>query len=75
VARSLHALHAAGINAQLSHYAFCTNGSGTTALGIPTVGFGPGDETLAHQHNEYVEVDALVAAARGYAAIAQGLLQ
>jgi putative selenium metabolism hydrolase len=75
VARSLDALHSAGINAQLTHYAFCTNGSGTTARGIPTVGFGPGDETLAHQHNEYVELDALMQAARGYAAIAEALLE
>ncbi len=74
VARSLAALHEAGINARLSHYAFCTNGSGTAgALGIPTIGFGPGDETLAHQHNEFVELDALVEVARGYAAIAETL--
>jgi putative selenium metabolism hydrolase len=75
VATSLAALRGAGINAQLSHYAFCTNGSGTAgALGIPTIGFGPGDETLAHQHNEYVELNELVEAARGYAAIAEALL-
>lgn len=75
VATSLGALRGAGIKAQLSHYAFCTNGSGTAgALGIPTVGFGPGDETLAHQHNEYVELEELVEAARGYAAIAEALI-
>jgi putative selenium metabolism hydrolase len=75
VATSLAALRGAGINAQLSHYAFCTNGSGTAgALGIPTIGFGPGDETLAHQHNEYVELNELAEAARGYAAIAEALL-
>lgn len=75
VAKSLAALRAAGMDAQLSHYAFCTNGSGTAGtLGIPTIGFGPGDETLAHQHNEFVELDDLVEAARGYAAIAEALM-
>lgn len=75
VATSLAALRQARINAQLSHYAFCTNGSGTAGeLGIPTIGFGPGDETLAHQHNEFVELDELVEAARGYAAIAEALI-
>jgi acetylornithine deacetylase/succinyl-diaminopimelate desuccinylase-like protein len=62
------------IDAQLGHYAFCTNGSGTAGMGLPTIGFGPGDETLAHQHDEYVELSDLVAAARGYAAIAEALV-
>jgi putative selenium metabolism hydrolase len=74
VARSLAALHRASIDAQLTHYAFCTNGSGTVRLGLPTVGFGPGDEKLAHQHNEYVELDDLAAAARGYVALAEALV-
>jgi acetylornithine deacetylase/succinyl-diaminopimelate desuccinylase-like protein len=42
-------------------------------MGLPTIGFGPGDETLAHQHDEYVELSDLVTAARGYAAIAEAL--
>lgn len=64
----------AGLPVALSHYAFCTNGSGTAGrLGIPTVGFGPGDEALAHRVDEYVEVEDLVLAARGYGAIAARL--
>lgn len=74
VSRSLAALQAIGIDARLTHYAFCTNGSGTAGMGLPTVGFGPGDEKLAHQHDEYVELDDLVTAARGYAAIAEALI-
>jgi acetylornithine deacetylase/succinyl-diaminopimelate desuccinylase-like protein len=63
-----------GISPELTHYAFCTNGSGTAGrLGIPTVGFGPGNEELAHRVDEYVEVDQLAAAARGFSGIAEQL--
>ena len=36
-------------------------------LGIPTIGYGPGNEVLAHTVNEYVAVDQLVRAAAFYA--------
>lgn len=36
-------------------------------LGIPTIGYGPGDEVLAHTVNEYVAVDHLIRAAAFYA--------
>jgi putative selenium metabolism hydrolase len=76
VQRSLHALHRTGIDSQLTHYAFCTNGSGTAGrLGIPTVGFGPGEEALAHRVDECIAVEELVTAARGYAAIAEQLVR
>jgi acetylornithine deacetylase/succinyl-diaminopimelate desuccinylase-like protein len=66
----------AGISPQLTHYAFCTNGSGTAGrLGIPTIGFGPGDEALAHRIDEFIDVAELMIGARGYAAIAAALLQ
>ncbi len=68
------ALTQAGIVPELTHYAFCTNGSGTAGrLGIPTVGFGPGHAELAHRVDEYIDVEDLVRAARGYAAIADHL--
>lgn len=74
VQQALIGLHRAGINAELRHYAFCTNGSGTAGrLNIPTIGFGPGDESLAHRADEYISVDNLVMAARGYAAMAEQL--
>jgi acetylornithine deacetylase/succinyl-diaminopimelate desuccinylase-like protein len=38
--------------------------------GIPTIGFGPGDERWAHSTEEHVLVDDLVAAARFYARLA-----
>jgi putative selenium metabolism hydrolase len=66
----------AGISPQLTHYAFCTNGSGTAGrLGIPTIGFGPGEEALAHRIDEFIDVAELAIGARGYAAIAAALLQ
>jgi putative selenium metabolism hydrolase len=71
---ALAGLEGVGIPPELTHYAFCTNGSGTAGrLGIPTVGFGPGNEELAHRVDEYVEVDQLTAAARGFAGIAEQL--
>lgn len=71
---ALVGLERVGIPPKLTHYAFCTNGSGTAGkLGIPTVGFGPGNEELAHRVDEYIEVEQLTAAARGYAAIAERL--
>jgi putative selenium metabolism hydrolase len=74
IARSaLDALAAAGLPAVTSHWDFCTNGSGTAALGIPTIGFGPGDETLAHRVDEFIELDDLYAGARAYAALAAAL--
>jgi len=66
----LSALAAQGMPAQRGHYAFCTNGSGTAGhLGIPTIGFGPGDEDQAHSVDESIATDDLYAGALGYAAI------
>lgn len=75
VQRTLQGLGRAGLPAETTHYAFCTNGSGTAGRrGIPTVGFGPGDEELAHRADEHIEVDQLVAGARGHAAIVKCLI-
>jgi acetylornithine deacetylase/succinyl-diaminopimelate desuccinylase-like protein len=42
--------------------------------GIPTVGFGPGEEKYAHTASEQVRIDDVVRAARGYAQIATEIL-
>lgn len=75
VAAASAALLAAGLGAERSHWSFCTNGSGSAGLlGLPTVGYGPGDERLAHRVDEHMPLDDLRAGARGYAALAEGLL-
>jgi len=52
-------------------WTFSTNGIMTCGTyGIPTVGFGPGNEVLAHAPDEKVPVSDLVAAAAFYAAFA-----
>jgi putative selenium metabolism hydrolase len=65
------ALDASG--AEAGHWLFCTNGSGTAALGIPTIGYGPGDETLAHRVDEHIALEELHAGARAYATLAAAL--
>lgn len=74
VRMALAGLSSAGLRASYTHYAFCTNGSGTASLGIPTIGFGPGDEELAHRVDEYIDVSQLVRGALGYAGICRSLL-
>jgi putative selenium metabolism hydrolase len=75
VGRSLAALRASGLEPELASYGFCTNASYTAGeAGIPTIGFGPGREELAHVVDEYVEVEHLTVAESGYRAIIQALL-
>jgi len=76
VQTALKALRSAGIAAELSQYSFCTNGSHYAGeAGIPTVGFGPSRENLAHTIDEYVELTHLEAAYRGYKALAKALTE
>lgn len=50
-------------------WTFSTNGVGSMGTcGVPSIGFGPGDETCAHTVNERVAIEHLVEAARFYAA-------
>jgi len=46
----------------------------TSEIGIPTIGFGPGEETQAHARDESVSIPNLVEAAFGTAAITYGLI-
>ncbi len=75
IQKSLTGLKAVGIDAKISHYAFCTNGSHYAGeAGIKTLGFGPSLETLAHTDDEYITTDQLEKAMVGYAAIIESLL-
>jgi putative selenium metabolism hydrolase len=75
VSRAVAGLTRAGLGAVVTHYKFCTNGSGTAGrLGIPTIGYGPGHEDQAHKVDEYIDRSDLHLGARGYAAILTALL-
>jgi acetylornithine deacetylase/succinyl-diaminopimelate desuccinylase-like protein len=57
-------------------YSFCTNGSYTAGkLSLPTLGFGVGEEHIAHQANEYVTLSSLRRGARGLGALATELIK
>ncbi len=43
------------------------------AAGIPSIGFGPGDEKLAHTNQERVSIAELTEAMLGYAVLAARL--
>ncbi len=49
---------------------FATDGGHLMAAGIPTLGFGPGDETLAHTNREHIRIADMLVALRGYIALA-----
>ena len=60
-----------GKNPKIDKWTFSTNGIMTCGTyGIPTIGFGPGNEVLAHAPDEKVPISDLVAASAFYAAFA-----
>jgi putative selenium metabolism hydrolase len=63
-----------GKKPKVDKWTFSTNGIATNGIyGIPTIGFGPGNEVLAHAPNEKVAVSDLVTASAFYAAFAYEL--
>lgn len=65
-----------GFNPEVSHYSFCTNGSHYAGeKGIMTIGFGPSLERLAHTIDEYIEVEQLLSAVKGYYTINNAALK
>ncbi len=60
----------------ISRWGFSTNGVGVATMGrhgIPTVGFAPGLEELAHTTGEWVAVDDLVTATAAYSLIPEAV--
>ncbi len=65
-----------GHKPKLGHWYFSTAGVYTMGYaGVPTVGFAPGDERLAHTANDQVSMNDCFSAAVGYAQIAINLLK
>ena len=63
-------LKEAGLFKGLGHYSFCTNGSHYAGeKGIMTIGYGPGEERLAHTVDEAISVRSLTSCCRGLYAI------
>lgn len=74
VQKALAGLKDAGIETQISHFAFCTNGSHYCGeAGVPTIGFGPSYENLAHIIDEYIEIEHLEKAYAGLCGILKRL--
>ncbi len=71
VTRVCAALGELGHEPESGYWNFATDGSHTAAiLGIPTIGYGPGEESLAHTSQERISLDSLVQSIAGNAAIA-----
>jgi putative selenium metabolism hydrolase len=65
-----------GKEPKVDKWTFSTNGIMTCGVyGIPTIGFGPGNEVLAHAPDEKVPIGDLVAASAFYAAFAYQLCE
>jgi acetylornithine deacetylase/succinyl-diaminopimelate desuccinylase-like protein len=59
----------------LSAYRFCTNAAYSAGVaGVPTIGFGPGEESDAHMIDERLMVADLLSAANGYRGIIDAIL-
>ena len=65
-----------GTKPEVDKWTFSTNGIMTCGVyGIPTIGFGPGNEVLAHAPDEKVAVKDLVVASAFYAAFAYEIVE
>jgi succinyl-diaminopimelate desuccinylase len=57
----------------VGRWTFATDGGHLNASGIPCIGFGPGDERLAHTNREHIPIGDLSKAALGNAVLAIAL--
>lgn len=64
---------ALGADIPVGVWRFATDGGHFALAGMTCVGFGPGDDLLAHTVNESIGLDELEAGLRGYAALAREL--
>ena len=59
--------------AEYEYWDASTNAVTPVSMGIPTIGFGPGDSKLAHMCNEYCPVDQIIAACGFYASVIRNI--
>jgi putative selenium metabolism hydrolase len=70
VQKTIKALKSIGQPADTGYWKFGTDGSWSSGImGVPTIGFQWGDESLAHTPIEHISIDQLVKTTEGYAAI------
>ncbi len=68
-------LEKAGLFKGFGHYSFCTNGSHYAGEeGIETIGYGPGQERLAHIADEAITVESLLSSCEGLYAILSSII-
>jgi putative selenium metabolism hydrolase len=66
---------ALGFTPELRQWDFSTDGVYSQGMaGIPTLGFGPGDEQFAHTVNDQIQLDDVFKAAAVYAQLAENVL-
>lgn len=68
------ALAEVGVGHAPSYWPFCTNGSASSDLGIPTIGLGPGDPVQAHVVDEGIELSELACGVHAYTTLFRALL-
>ena len=69
------AMEVRGLTPEITGYSFCTNGSWYAGeAGIPTFGYGPSREDLAHTVDEHIALTDLYDAVDGYLAILHAIL-
>lgn len=63
-----------GFDTKVTGFSMGTDGRHFAEQGVPTIVYGPGDPSLAHQPDEWVGVDEVMDATRGYALAALSFL-
>jgi putative selenium metabolism hydrolase len=67
VQAGVRALKTVGLPVDFGAYSFCTNAAYSIGVAkVPTIGFGPAPESMAHIVDEYVVVEELINTARVY---------
>jgi len=64
-----------GVAPEVGVWRFSTDGGHLMRAGIPTIGFGPGEESAVHTVHESIDLDELVRGAAGYASLCLALSQ